>query len=200
MLAEVIVEIGDETALERAALADIETAVLSVVGEELTVDEVRASERAAVAGDPIAAAERAADPGCMVGEWVGAEVVESTHQVVEVDDDGFPLLSDPDFAELFPICRCGRESCEKCAGYQMTPRTVAALWTAGQILADHAFDDVIEHGDEPVRQDGQWSMFDQYPRITWRENAVWRRQAARAFDDLTDDLEAWRVAAAAVRW
>src|SRR5207253_219582 len=29
-----------------------------------------------------------------------------------------------------------------------------------------------------------------YPRITWRQNAVWRRQAARSFDDLTADLAA----------
>ncbi|WP_410597323.1 hypothetical protein [Amycolatopsis sp. lyj-23] len=33
-------------------------------------------------------------------------------------------------------------------------------------------------------------MFDEFPRITWRQNAVWRRQAARSFDDLSDDLAA----------
>lgn len=29
-----------------------------------------------------------------------------------------------------------------------------------------------------------------YPRITFKQNAVWRRQAARCFDDLATDLEA----------
>jgi hypothetical protein len=44
--------------------------------------------------------------------------------------------------------------------------------------------------DEPVLDDGDWSVFQRYPQITWRQDAVWRRQAARAYDDLTADLEA----------
>jgi hypothetical protein len=64
------------------------------------------------------------------------------------------------------------------------------LWTAGQILADRAYDDAEEHGDEPVREEDMWSVFDEYPSITWRQNAVWRRQAARSFDDLTAELAA----------
>lgn len=88
------------------------------------------------------------------------------------------------------MCRCGKESCEACEGCQFTPRTAAALWTAGQILADRAYDDIAEHGDEPVSEERLWFMFDDYPRITWRQNAVWRRQAARCFDDLTADLAA----------
>jgi hypothetical protein len=42
----------------------------------------------------------------------------------------------------------------------------------GQILADRVFGDVAEHGDEPVPEHYLWSVFDEYPRITWRENAV----------------------------
>jgi hypothetical protein len=35
-------------------------------------------------------------------------------------------------------------------------------------------------------------LFGRYPRITWQQDAVWRRQAARAYDDLTEDIEAGR--------
>ncbi len=55
---------------------------------------------------------------------------------------------------------------------------------------DQAYDDVLEHGDEPVDDTGDWAVFNEFPRITWRQNAVWRRQAARSFDDLSDDLAA----------
>jgi hypothetical protein len=46
----------------------------------------------------------------------------------EVDGDGFAVASRPDFAELFPLCRCGRDDCERCDGFQLTPRTAAVLW------------------------------------------------------------------------
>ncbi|MEV6228106.1 hypothetical protein AB0L88_09590 [Saccharopolyspora shandongensis] len=57
-----------------------------------------------------------------------------------------------------------------------------------QMLADQAYDDVIEHGDEAIENESAWNIFAEYPRITWRQDAVWRRQAARAFDDLAADL------------
>jgi hypothetical protein len=57
------------------------------------------------------------------------------------------------------------------------------------------YDDVAEHGDDPVTDDGTWATLSDYPRITWRQDAVWRRQAARALDDLTADLEAGRAPA-----
>ena len=96
----------------------------------------------------------------------GVEFVEGMHEVVEVDERGFPLSVWPRFAELFRLCECGKESCEACDGYQVTLRTAAVLWTVGQILASRAFDDVLEHGDEPVGDEGMWSLFDEYPRIT----------------------------------
>lgn len=37
---------------------------------------------------------------------------------------------------------CGLESCSKCGGWQITPRTAAALWSAAQVLSDHGYDDV----------------------------------------------------------
>ncbi|MBB5960461.1 hypothetical protein FHS29_007085 [Saccharothrix tamanrassetensis] len=34
------------------------------------------------------------------------------------------------------------------------------------------------------------AAFDEFPRITWRQDAVWRRRAVRSFDDLVADLAA----------
>ena len=93
------------------------------------------------------------------------------------------------FADLFPACTCRRSTCQRCSGWQLTPRMASVLWTATQLVADDAYDDVVEHGDDPVAG-GMWALFDLYPAITYRQDAIWRRQAARAYDDLTDDLEA----------
>ncbi len=59
----------------------------------------------------------------------------------------------------------------------MTPRTAAVLWSLAQILADNGYDDVEEHGSDPMRDEGSWSLFSRYPRVTWGQDAVWRRQA-----------------------
>lgn len=111
----------------------------------------------------------------------------------EVEENGMTRSQVPHFAELFPVCQCDRDTCYKCSGFQMTPRTAAALWSLAQILADSGYDDVEEHDSNPMRDEGDWSLFDRYPRITWGQDAMWRRQAARAYDDLAADLEkgAW---------
>lgn len=98
----------------------------------------------------------------------------------------------PNFDALFPVCRCGAESCTECGGYQLTPRSAAALWLAVGILADRAHDDVAQHGDGPVVGPEGWWVFAAYPRITWRCDAAWRHRAALAYDDLTADLAAGR--------
>jgi hypothetical protein len=104
-------------------------------------------------------------------------------------DHGMALSQAPNFAELFPVCRCGRDTCNRCSGFQMAPRTAAVLWSLAQILADNGYDDVEEHGSDPMRDEGGWSLFNRYPRVTWGQDAAWRRQAARAYDDLALDLE-----------
>lgn len=93
---------------------------------------------------------------------------------------------------LFPVCRCGRESCDRCSIFQLTPRTAAALWCAAQLLSDQAYDDIETHGSEPVTDRQRWNVFGDYPIFTWKQDAQWRRQAARAFDDLAGDLAAGR--------
>jgi hypothetical protein len=99
-----------------------------------------------------------------------------------------PVSQAPDFAALFAVCRCRDTSCSSCAGFQLTPRTAAVLWSMAQILADHGYDDVEEHGDDLLRESGEWYLFDRYPRLTWSRDAGWRRRAARSYDDLASDL------------
>ncbi|MGH3183333.1 MAG: hypothetical protein ACRDOE_15730, partial [Streptosporangiaceae bacterium] len=63
----------------------------------------------------------------------------------------------PDFAALFPAedCDCEQENCHLCMGWQLTPRTADLLHRALEALADQAFDDIGEHGSEPVeKEDG----------------------------------------------
>ena len=76
------------------------------------------------------------------------------------------------------------------AGFQMTPRTAAVLWSVAQILADHSYDDVEEHGSDLLPDRAEWYLFDRYPRLTWSRDTAWRRRAARAYDDLAADLAA----------
>lgn len=144
-------------------------------------------------GDVAAALGWVVEADAMVMTGDGVQVIESSDTIVELDRDGAADDAEPDFAQLFAVCRCGDDDCDACSGFQVTPRTAAVLWTVGQIVADHAYDDVLEHGDDTVTDDGGWSAFADYPRITWRQDAVWRRQAARAFDDLVEDLEAGRA-------
>jgi hypothetical protein len=187
--AEAIFEITDEAALEQNVLGEIDATEFHV-DDGLTVDEVRTTVRQEVSGDPVAAVDWLVDPGGVLPVLPSVQFIEATHEVLEVNEHGFSRSSEPDFVALFPLCRCGAEVCETCSGFQMTPRSAVALWTVAQFLADSAYDDVDQHGDEPVLEEGDWSVFQRYPPVTWRQDAVWRRQAARAYDDLTADLEA----------
>lgn len=108
------------------------------------------------------------------------------------DQSGSPRSGRPDFAALFAVCRCGRDDCERCEEWQLSPRMAAALWTACRGLAQDAADDIARNGDRPVAEDGDWALFTEYPMLTWRQDAAWRRGAARAYDDLADDLVAGR--------
>jgi len=99
-----------------------------------------------------------------------------------------PVARDDQFLRHELALPCGKDSCDRCSGWQATPRTAGVLWALRQIHADHAFDDVEEHGDDPVANRDRWAIFDGYPRLTWRQDAIWRRQAAPAFDDLNADI------------
>lgn len=71
------------------------------------------------------------------------------------------MESGPDFAALFELCHCGKESCEACSGYQLTPRTAVALWHMGGLFADQAYDDLLEHGG--------WAGLECYPDLPEHE-------------------------------
>lgn len=73
---------------------------------------------------------------------------------------------------------------------ELTPRTALALWSVLSVLADRAYDDIDENENAPVSDSGHWLVLTDFPRVTWRQDVAWRRQAARAFDDLAADLAA----------
>ncbi len=112
---------------------------------------------------------------------------------------------EPDFAALFPVRSCEREhadweeemECDVCGKWQLTPRTADMLYTALENLSDEAYDDVDEHHSDPVTREktGDWALFARLPRITWQTDADWRRQVARACEDLSQDLAAghWAI-------
>ena len=96
----------------------------------------------------------------------------------------------PNFDALMrPCTACEGAGCEFCDEPLFTPRTSAALHTAFRCLADDVYDDVDRYGDGPWSADTV-AMLDQYPSFTWSCDGPWRRQAARAFDDLADDMVA----------
>ncbi len=94
----------------------------------------------------------------------------------------------PDFATLFSPNRHGGQA-------WLTPRTADALHTALSVLADEAYQDVEENGDQPVAgsNDPAWTVFTRLPRISWHRDAAWRYRMARAAEDLRRDLEAGRL-------
>ncbi|MBC2868610.1 hypothetical protein [Streptomyces mexicanus] len=68
----------------------------------------------------------------------------------------------------------------------LTPRTRAVLHLALQQLSDQAWQEVATLGDQPAQRTAG-GLFGSLPRVTWHQNAYWRRQMARAFDDLAAD-------------
>ncbi|WP_204299614.1 hypothetical protein [Actinoplanes campanulatus] len=191
--AEVLVEVADAAILREAALDRVAEAGFVANGDR-GVDEVRAAERDAVRADVTASLDWVVDADAIVADAVGVEVVGSTVSVGKEGAAGAGAEGLPDFAALFPVCHCGSDDCDDCSGFQMTPRSAAILWAVAQLHADFAYDDVQQFGDTPVSEkDGGWTAFADYPRITWGQDAVWRRQAARAFDDLAADLAAGQL-------
>ncbi|MFF8618630.1 hypothetical protein [Streptomyces sp. NPDC015350] len=69
----------------------------------------------------------------------------------------------------------------------LTPRTAAVLRLAGEELSALAWQEVTALGDEPLSY-GAGGVFGRLPAITLRRDRQWRRQMARAFDDLAADL------------
>ncbi|MER6739142.1 hypothetical protein, partial [Streptomyces puniciscabiei] len=68
----------------------------------------------------------------------------------------------------------------------LTARTRAVLHLALQQLSDQAWQEVSALGDEPAQRSAG-GVFGSLPRVTWNQERPWRRQMARAFDDLAAD-------------
>lgn len=71
----------------------------------------------------------------------------------------------------------------------LTARTIAVLRLSGEELSALTWQEVAALGDEPLSR-GAGGVFGQLPAITLRCDGQWRRQMARAFDDLASDLQA----------
>jgi hypothetical protein len=85
------------------------------------------------------------------------------------------------------------EVCERCEAFTLTPRTAAALSWALGTLAEQCLMDVDEHGDKPVDPNETWSVFDELPRLTWRQDAAWRTRFSQAVRHLENDLDHGRL-------
>ncbi|MFE7958645.1 hypothetical protein [Streptomyces sp. NPDC057413] len=68
----------------------------------------------------------------------------------------------------------------------LTARTRAVLHLALQQLSDKAWQEVSTLGEQPAQRSAG-GLFGSLPRVTWHQDAAWRRQMARAFDDLAAD-------------
>lgn len=117
-------------------------------------------------------------------------------QLADVDE--FGVGDDvPPFAALFgPSRRHDDEQHGEGEGVRLTPRAAAVLWGCAVQCAADAAADVETFGDEPVRDDMPdddqriWLIFDEYPALTFTQDAAWRRRASRTFLDLAADLAA----------
>ncbi len=68
---------------------------------------------------------------------------------------------------------------------KLTPRQRELLLIHLWVNADNTYDDIDEHGDQPVDSTSDWwAILDRLPEATWELPVWWRRQQARAFDDL----------------
>ncbi|WP_329138122.1 hypothetical protein OG552_29655 [Streptomyces sp. NBC_01476] len=69
----------------------------------------------------------------------------------------------------------------------LTARSAAVLRRALEDLSDEAWREVASLGGEPLGP-GVGGLFGSLPRVTFNQGGPWRRQMARAFDDLAADL------------
>ncbi|MGA5284861.1 hypothetical protein ACPCSK_31340 [Streptomyces griseoincarnatus] len=73
-------------------------------------------------------------------------------------------------------------------GEVLTARTRAVLHLALRELAEQAWKEAETLGEQPAQR-GAGGLFGSLPRVTWHLDGPWRRQMARAFDDLATDCE-----------
>ena len=148
-----------------------------IPGTDMSGFESEGEQLFAERGDEVAA--RAGEP--VIAEFGGARR--------QAGDD-----TQPEFAALFGVqeCDCERLDCAACTQWQFTPRTAHLLHTALAVLAQQAWGDLEAHGGDPVTGQAiaQWQFFADLSPVTWTRNEQWRREVARACDDLAGDIAA----------
>lgn len=177
---ELDVQVVDPKALRRAAEAVVMQAEFT--GRDGgTPEQERQEHLDLVRGSVAEAVLWCSDELLMAENVPGVEPSASSASALQLggDDEARWRGVQPPMAELFP------PDDEHAV---LSPRSALALWAMLTTLADYGYDDVGKHGDDPVGSDGDWMLFDRYPRVTWNQDAVWRRQATRSFDDLAEDL------------
>jgi hypothetical protein len=96
----------------------------------------------------------------------------------------------PDFRKLFPRekARTGEEE----PGWDLSARAAYALYVGLLSVADYLYDDAQALGNDPITTDnvGRVRVLGDLPSFTWGRDEQWRRQLARAGDDLAADLAA----------
>lgn len=73
-----------------------------------------------------------------------------------------------------------------------TPRTLKVLEAALDIACDMTYDEIEEHGGKPMKagkvNKGWYFMLGYLPSQAWRQTRRWRREFARCYDDLANDI------------
>lgn len=189
---ELYVDIDDPDALRDAALAALGEPAHLDASDGDDGDAERQARAKEVREDPASALSVLLEPFVLIDEIPGVAPRESAHsiQVDESDglDDDWEVEDWPDFAELFPL---GDESSEREQPWCLTPRTAALLHASLAALGDIAYVEIEKGGNTPVLVEERqgWAFFSRLPRVSWRQEAEWRRRMARSCDDLVDDLE-----------
>ncbi|MEV4560068.1 hypothetical protein AB0K51_24175 [Kitasatospora sp. NPDC049285] len=160
-------------AAARAAVEELDFAGIDPAGQ-------RAELLREVSEDPNAALGALLHPDRLVAAIPGIEALGGTLEISVTDEFG------PDFAELFPLDGDDGDT----GDWTLTPRTACLVHTQLIGLADAAYEDLDEHGEDPVTvaDETDWTVFARLPQRTWNQHRGWRRAFARAFDDLADDL------------
>ncbi|TQF02311.1 hypothetical protein E6W39_08515 [Kitasatospora acidiphila] len=170
------IRVTDWPALRAAAMAAVEE--LEFTGIDAATQRMELLRE--VQEDPHAALGALLHPDRLIGAVPGIEALGGTLELSATEDFA------PDFAELFPLD--GED--DGSGDWTLTPRTACLLHTQLLALGDAAYDDLDEHGDEPVLdgEEQDWAVFARLPQVSWRMHRSWRRAMARAFDDLAEDL------------
>lgn len=70
-----------------------------------------------------------------------------------------------------------------------TPRTLKVLEAALDIACDMTYSEIEERGGKRIRARKDWSfMLGSLPSQTWMQGRRWRRELARCYDDLANDI------------